>query len=273
MISLCGPFEAYRSNLPSIIESGLYYAFARTTWSWCVGWIIFACATGHGGPVNAFLSWSPFGPLSNLSYLAYLVHPILMLLHTGRIRERIYFGHYELVNIFVSRLVFSFLLAYFIHILIEVPFASIEEYIFPSKRRSSSKNLTNSNNNNGDMMNGTWNKNGNHGHSTNQLNVHQKKVNGDICNGKSGKVTATNNQTKGISTIDYCCCCCRATLNGHHQQPQQQQQQQQQPPSTSINRSNGQTLVGMNSGRLGCHKSTVTIGTSIEKFTKIDSAA
>lgn len=59
-----------------------------------------------------------------------------MLLHTGRIRERIYFGHYELVNIFVSRLVFSFILAYFVHIFIELPFASIEEYIFPSKRRA-----------------------------------------------------------------------------------------------------------------------------------------
>lgn len=89
----------------------------------------------------AFLSWSFFNPLSNLSFLAYLVHPILMLFHTGRIRERIYFGHYELINIWVSRLVFSFLLAYFVHVMIEVPFASIESYIFPGKNKERKKRI------------------------------------------------------------------------------------------------------------------------------------
>ena len=123
--------------MPSLIESGLYYAFARSAWSWAIGWIIFACSTGRGGPVTAFLSWSFFNPLSNLSFLAYLVHPILMLFHTGRIRERIYFGHYELVNIFVSRLVFSFILAYMVHVLIEVPFSGLETYIFPKKSKKS----------------------------------------------------------------------------------------------------------------------------------------
>ena len=120
------------------MESGLYYAFARTAWSWAIGWIIFACSTGRGGPVTAFLSWSFFNPLSNLSFLAYLVHPIMMLYHTGRIRERIYFGHYELVNIFISRLVFSFALAYLVHVLIEMPFAGLEAYVFPKKSKKPS---------------------------------------------------------------------------------------------------------------------------------------
>ena len=62
-----------------------------------------------------------------------------MLFHTGRIRERIYFGHYELINIWVSRLVFSFLLAYFVHVMIEVPFASIESYIFPGKKKKTKR--------------------------------------------------------------------------------------------------------------------------------------
>lgn len=124
--------------MPSLTESGIYYAFARTAWSWSIGWIVFACSTGRGGPVTAFLSWSFFNPLSNLSFLAYLVHPILMLYHTGRIRERIYFGHYELVNIFISRLVFSFALAYLVHVLIEVPFAGLESYVFPKKNKKPS---------------------------------------------------------------------------------------------------------------------------------------
>ena len=130
---ICGPHEAFKSNLWPILDSSLYYAFARTAWSWAVGWMVFACATGRGGPVHTFLSWSAFGPLSSLSYLAYLTHPLLMIFHTGRIRERIYFGHYEMVCIFLSRLVMTFGLAYLVHVIVEVPFASVEHYMFPKR--------------------------------------------------------------------------------------------------------------------------------------------
>src|SRR5258708_1555386 len=33
------PHEAYKSNLPTILQSSFYYAFARTAWSWSIGWI------------------------------------------------------------------------------------------------------------------------------------------------------------------------------------------------------------------------------------------
>jgi peptidoglycan/LPS O-acetylase OafA/YrhL len=29
---------------------------------------------GHGGPVNSFLSWSVWAPLSRLTYCCYLIH-------------------------------------------------------------------------------------------------------------------------------------------------------------------------------------------------------
>lgn len=136
VLVLCGPHEAYKSILPTVEESSWYYALARTAWSWAIGWMIFACATGRGGPLTTLLSWPAFSPLSSLSYLAYLTHPILMFFHTGRVRERIYFGHYEMICIFLSRLIMTFFLAYFVHVMIEVPFASIESYIFPKKPKS-----------------------------------------------------------------------------------------------------------------------------------------
>lgn len=136
VLVLCGPHEAYKSILPTVEESSWYYALARTAWSWAIGWMIFACATGRGGPLTTLLSWPAFSPLSSLSYLAYLTHPILMFFHTGRVRERIYFGHYEMISIFLSRLIMTFFLAYFVHVMIEVPFASIESYIFPKKPKS-----------------------------------------------------------------------------------------------------------------------------------------
>nr|CAD2182807.1 unnamed protein product [Meloidogyne enterolobii] len=53
-----------------------YGAVSRTIFAISLGWIIYACHTGIGGPLNYVLSSSPFVPLSNLSYSAYLFHMI-----------------------------------------------------------------------------------------------------------------------------------------------------------------------------------------------------
>lgn len=95
---LFAPYSAFKGHQPSLTEAALYLSIHRTAWAIALGWLVFACSTERGGPINRLLSWSAFGPLSNLSYLAYLVHPLLMLYHTGRTRERVYFGHYELVR-------------------------------------------------------------------------------------------------------------------------------------------------------------------------------
>lgn len=41
-----------------------------------LGWIIYACHTGIGGPLNTILSFSLLLPLSILSYSVYLIHMI-----------------------------------------------------------------------------------------------------------------------------------------------------------------------------------------------------
>lgn len=97
-IILFAPHDAFKGKKPTVTEAAIYLSVHRSAWAIALGWLVFACSTERGGMINKLLSWSAFGPLSNLSYLAYLVHPLLMLLHTGRTRERVYFGHYELVS-------------------------------------------------------------------------------------------------------------------------------------------------------------------------------
>ncbi|KAL7073057.1 hypothetical protein ACQ4LE_008160 [Meloidogyne hapla] len=53
-----------------------YGAVSRTVFAISLGWVIYACHTGIGGPLNYMLSLSPLVPLSNLSYSAYLFHMI-----------------------------------------------------------------------------------------------------------------------------------------------------------------------------------------------------
>jgi len=53
-----------------------YGATSRTVFSLAVGWVIYACHTGIGGPLNKLLSLPPLLPLSILSYTSYLIHMI-----------------------------------------------------------------------------------------------------------------------------------------------------------------------------------------------------
>ncbi|XP_005106497.3 O-acyltransferase like protein [Aplysia californica] len=69
---------------PSSTEfAALYNALSRSAWSVAISWVIIACASGYGGPVNWFLSWKPLIVLSRLSYLCYLIHPYIMYIYFG----------------------------------------------------------------------------------------------------------------------------------------------------------------------------------------------
>ena len=117
--------------------SCFYLALHRIVWSLAFGWIVYACSTGQGYFINSILSYEAFTALSSLSYLAYLIHPILMLYHTGMVRERVQLSHYQLLNTFLARVILAFSSAYLLYVVVELPFANIEKYIFPgaTKRR------------------------------------------------------------------------------------------------------------------------------------------
>lgn len=74
------------------VESGIYTGFSRLIWSFIVMMVIHACITGHGGPVNAFLSLPMWRPLSRLTYAIYLIHMPVMMLTTGSLKRPIYFA-------------------------------------------------------------------------------------------------------------------------------------------------------------------------------------
>ena len=45
------------------------------------------------GPVNALLSWSPFMVLSRLTYMGYLIHPVIMDWYYQNLQDTIIFSH------------------------------------------------------------------------------------------------------------------------------------------------------------------------------------
>ncbi|KAK6970248.1 nose resistant to fluoxetine protein 6, partial [Biomphalaria glabrata] len=72
-------------NLISVYPAAIHNAVSRSAWGLCVCWIIVACSSGYGGPLNSLLSWSPFTVLSRLSYMVYLLHSNIVSIFFGNL--------------------------------------------------------------------------------------------------------------------------------------------------------------------------------------------
>ena len=117
------------STVMSLTASGFYVSLSRTAWSLSLAWLVLACATGHGGPVNWFLSWKIWAPLGRLTYAAYLVHPIILNCYLFNLLTPLHFTDLTLIYIFVSNLIFSYLIAYVVSMAVEAPMMAIEKLI------------------------------------------------------------------------------------------------------------------------------------------------
>jgi peptidoglycan/LPS O-acetylase OafA/YrhL len=61
-----------------IEEYGAYFSLTKVTFPLAVSWVIFACHYGYGGVINQFLSAPFFIPLARISYVCYLIHPVII---------------------------------------------------------------------------------------------------------------------------------------------------------------------------------------------------
>ncbi|XP_076440369.1 nose resistant to fluoxetine protein 6-like [Babylonia areolata] len=112
-------------------ESALYNSASHTVWGVCVCWVIFACATGHGGPVNTFLSWNAFIPVSRLTYTAYLVHPIVMNLYHLGAPSAFYMSNFHCTILFLGFTVAAFGAAFLLSLAFEAPMMALEKVLLP----------------------------------------------------------------------------------------------------------------------------------------------
>ncbi|GAB0098619.1 nose resistant to fluoxetine protein 6-like [Sergentomyia squamirostris] len=67
------------NHLPAI-ASMWYCGFGKTAWAMGISWIIVACATGHGGITSRILESKCLLKFSRMSYSAYLLNPLFILL-------------------------------------------------------------------------------------------------------------------------------------------------------------------------------------------------
>uniref|UniRef100_A0A2A4JTY7 Acyltransferase 3 domain-containing protein n=1 Tax=Heliothis virescens TaxID=7102 RepID=A0A2A4JTY7_HELVI len=96
-------------------------SFMRPAWAMFVGWMIFACVHGYGGPVNWILSHRAWKVLSRLSYVMYLVHYPMQLIINAMPIVPIYFDIRFSLYRFLADFSLAVIVAYLITIIIDAP--------------------------------------------------------------------------------------------------------------------------------------------------------
>ncbi|GIY47845.1 hypothetical protein CDAR_70012 [Caerostris darwini] len=149
--SLYGVYEWNRGVEPSLAETILYATFNRSAWTVGIAWMILCCATGHGGVINYILSWDCFIPLGRLTFVVYLIHPLVQILVIGNMHTHIQPSHFVAVWLFFGHTIATYGAAFVGTMLLESPVLTLEKIMFGKAEKVDDNNANKSNSN----LNGT----------------------------------------------------------------------------------------------------------------------
>uniref|UniRef100_A0A914XGG6 Nose resistant-to-fluoxetine protein N-terminal domain-containing protein n=1 Tax=Plectus sambesii TaxID=2011161 RepID=A0A914XGG6_9BILA len=139
-VAMAAVFGLYHYSQGEMMDVGYraaYSAFSRPGWALALGWLVFSCHYGYGGPINRFLSWKIWMPLSKLSYCAYLLHVFLYYVMSGTTSTNLHWdgpGSWILLRM-VPLVVFSFVASFFISPWLELPFMKLEMVLLKTAPR------------------------------------------------------------------------------------------------------------------------------------------
>ncbi|CAH0389766.1 unnamed protein product [Bemisia tabaci] len=123
-----------------VTGSAFYVSVGHSAWGAALAWIVIACCTGNGGCVNSLLSFRLLQPLSRLTYCAYLVHPVIMVLTSFQMDGPLHLHNGLVLILYFGNVVASFLLSFFISLTLEAPVVRLLKVaLSPPQTKSSSK--------------------------------------------------------------------------------------------------------------------------------------
>ncbi|CAL7947909.1 unnamed protein product [Xylocopa violacea] len=127
-------YGLYPGNLTVPISSA-YAALGHTAWAIGVSFIVIQCCTGSARMVDSLLSLRLMYPLSRLTYCAYLVHPVIMMVTVTQMDGPLHLHNDIVLILYFGNLVASYLISFLISITLEAPVVNLLKIAFVSKKR------------------------------------------------------------------------------------------------------------------------------------------
>ncbi|GLV35422.1 uncharacterized protein CBL_01428 [Carabus blaptoides fortunei] len=112
------------------VGNAFFNGLHRHVWALCLCWIVYACTQGYGGPINTFLSWTPFQILGRFTYTMYLTHLTLQYLIAGSNRTNTFFSQFNNMYRFWGDFFITLFIAVLLSLSFESPMLTIEKVIF-----------------------------------------------------------------------------------------------------------------------------------------------
>ncbi|XP_013136892.1 PREDICTED: nose resistant to fluoxetine protein 6-like [Papilio polytes] len=110
-------------------------SFVRPLWGVGLGWIIFACVKGYGGPINWFLSLHVWKLPARLSYAMYIIHFSVMVAYYNSRLAPVYFTVSSTMFNFFGFFFLTFILAFLATVIIDAPFGIlVKTFLSPGSK-------------------------------------------------------------------------------------------------------------------------------------------
>ncbi|PSN54851.1 hypothetical protein C0J52_12407 [Blattella germanica] len=130
-LSMISPFHlGFRDYEYDVQQASLYVTFSPIIWSLALGWIIWACFTGHGGFVNKFLCCRSLVLFSRISYAVYLTQFAVFFYNIGSVRAPQHFSLARSVDLF--EVITVIVVSIFVTLLFDLPMQEIKSIIMGS---------------------------------------------------------------------------------------------------------------------------------------------
>nr|XP_049694112.1 O-acyltransferase like protein [Helicoverpa armigera] len=110
-------------------------AYMRAIWAIGLGWLIFACVHGYGGPINWFLSLQVWKLPARLSYAMYLIHLPIIYTSTGTWMKTYYFSEGNNLYRFMGDISISFIFAFILCVCIDAPCSTLQKMLLGGGKR------------------------------------------------------------------------------------------------------------------------------------------
>lgn len=133
-----GPYSMSNSEYETTITIAVTYeVFSRVFWSFSIGWIVFACQFGYGGPINSILSAKIWTPFSRLTYSMYLLHFVVQIIIFGSSKTEISGSNFDAILMFWSSFGIILTSSLFFVLAFESPIIALEKIIFNTRNGNS----------------------------------------------------------------------------------------------------------------------------------------